>query len=232
MVRTFVAVLVYAFASAGLAMAQDAPAAVVSGGVSASNMQSHTDLSWSGAFGYRFNHFVGMEIEATFVPNVRSAFPTDRAVIQTAGSTTVVGAGSAASIVQIFPTPRYSNPGGRIVLFTNSARVDIPTTTDRVAPFFIAGGGVASVRRTAQFAYPILDPLPLGVPTRDAAPTFRQVVQSVQSSSTDLALTLGGGVTVWITDSFGIEADLRLFRLFGDEDRNLGRFGAGVRYLF
>jgi len=26
--------------------------------------------------------------------------------------------------------------------------------------------------------------------------------------------------------------DLRLFRLLGDDDRNLGRFGVGVRYAF
>ena len=29
-----------------------------------------------------------------------------------------------------------------------------------------------------------------------------------------------------------VEADLRLFRLMGETDRNVGRFGVGVRYRF
>jgi hypothetical protein len=29
-----------------------------------------------------------------------------------------------------------------------------------------------------------------------------------------------------------VDADLRLFRLIGNEDLNVGRFGVGVRYRF
>jgi hypothetical protein len=47
-----------------------------------------------------------------------------------------------------------------------------------------------------------------------------------------MALTLGGGAGVRVASSLWLDVDLRLFRLLGDDDRNLGRFGVGVRYAF
>ncbi len=115
------------------------------------------------------------------------------------------------------------------MLFTNAARIDIPTTSRRVTPFFAAGGGVASVRRTADFSYPF----PLLPAVSPALPIdVRPITQRVTASSTEMTLTLGGGVGVRVASSLWVDADLRVFRLFGDEDRNLGRFGVGVRYAF
>jgi len=223
-------------ASAASAVAQDRGAAVVGGSVSAANMDSRTDVAYAGTFGYRFNRVVGLEIEATLVPRVRSAFPTDRVVIQgVSTATTAVPSTLSGSIVQIYPTPFYANPTGRIVIFTNSARIEIPTTTPRVTPYFVAGGGVASVRRTADFIYPVPIPLPVaapGVAPTPIIPQYRQVTQRVVSSSTDLAVTIGGGASIRVSSSFSVDADLRLFRLLSDDDRNLGRFGVGARYRF
>ncbi len=47
------------------ALAQDDRGASVSGAVSATNMDSGTEFSFSGAFGYRFSRVVGFELETT-----------------------------------------------------------------------------------------------------------------------------------------------------------------------
>jgi hypothetical protein len=53
---------------------------------------------------------------------------------------------------------------------------------------------------------------------------LRTIIEPVRSSSIDLALTLGGGLDVRVASQLSIEADLRLFRLMGETDRNMGRF--------
>ena len=206
------------------AAAQDKTSAFIGGSVSAANMESRTEIAFSGSFGYRFSRIVSFVMEATGVPSVESGFPTNTPVIL-AGATTV-----ASTSVAIFPGPTYSNLGGRIVLLTNTARIDIPTTSTRVTPFFSAGGGVANVRRTADFGYEF--PLPLLPPGTPTLPIVRPFVQHITASSTDMALTLGGGTGVRVAKSLWLDVDLRLFRLLGDDDQNLGRFGVGVRYGF
>src|SRR5262245_29100147 len=209
------------------AAAQDRTSAFVGGSVSAANTANHTEIAFAGLFGYRFSRVVSFVIEATVVPDVRGPFPVDSPFIQTTNSSTSNSVSSSSLVV--FPGPFFSNPGGRIVLFTNTARIDIPTTSSRVTPFFAAGGGVANVRRTADFGipFPLVPTLPPGLPI-----DIRSITQRVTSSSTDLTLTIGGGVGVRVASSLWLDADLRVFRLFGDEDRNLGRFGVGVRYAF
>lgn len=204
------------------AAAQDRRSAFVGGSVSAANMESRTEIAYTGSFGYRFSRVVSFVIEATGVPSVESPFPTNTPVIL-AGATT-----TASTSVAIFPGPTFLNLGGRIVVLTNTARIDIPTTSARVTPFFSAGGGVANVRRTADFSYQLPVPLP-GTPT---LPIVRPFIQHITASSTDMALTLGGGAGVRVASSLWLDVDLRLFRLLGDDDRNLGRFGVGVRYAF
>ncbi len=206
------------------AAAQDRSSAFVGGSVSAANMESRTEIAYTGAFGYRFSRVVSFVIEATGVPSVESSFPASSPVILSAG------AAPPSTSIAIFPGPTYSNLGGRIVLLTNTARIDIPTTSTRVTPFFSAGGGVANVRRTADFSYQF--PLPLFPPGTPTLPIVRPFVQHLTSSSTDRALTLGGGAGVRVAKSLWLDVDLRLFRLLGDDDRNLGRFGVGVRYAF
>ena len=206
------------------AAAQDRGSAFVGGSVSAANMESRTEIAYTGSFGYRFSRVVSFVIEATGVPSVESPFPTNTPVIL-AGATT-----AASTSVAIFPGPTFSNLGGRIVMLTNTARIDIPTTSTRVTPFFSAGGGVANVRRTADFSYQLLAPLP--VPGTPTLPIVRPFIQHLTASSTDMALTLGGGAGVRVAKALWLDVDLRLFRLLGDDDQNLGRFGVGVRYAF
>ena len=222
------------------AFAQEDRGAVVGGSVSATNMASHTDVAFAGTFGYRFGRVFGMEIETTAVPNVKSPFRDDFPAILSGSTASILGgstvsAGSAVSFTridpgQIYPGPTYSNQRGRVVIFTNNARVEIPTTSTRVTPYFVAGGGIANVRRRADFSYPL--PLAINPVSPSAVPQLRPVILPIVSSSTDLALTIGGGVDVRVMKQLFVEADLRLFRLLGQEDQNLGRFGVGVRYRF
>jgi opacity protein-like surface antigen len=213
---TFKTCLVLLILSIAAAAAAQERRAFLSGSVSAANMQSTTDVALAGALGYRLNRVVSLGIETTVMPNVRSSFPTNR------------GNGSNASVV--------TNAGGRVALFTGAARIDIPMTSARMTPFLTAGGGAASVRRTADFTYLVVTQTPTEVitrtgVTRDPGET-RSVTEGVSASSTPLALMLGGGTDILLTHSLGLEVDFRLFRLFGNDDQNVGRFGLGVRYVF
>jgi hypothetical protein len=233
---TLVLVLVLCASRAG--WAADERGAAVGADVAAFNMQSRTDVSFGATFEYRFTDIVGLEIGATVVPAIRSAFPANQVTLQDSLAPT--------AIPQIFPGPSYSNPGGRAVLFVNSVRIHIPTTAARIEPYFVAGGGIAMVRRTADLTFPIgfattpiavtgtLSPVaaPIPIPVPIPIPPIQTVTQPVTSTTTDLALTLGGGLGVRVTRQVSIDADLRLFRLLGNQDQNVGRFGVAVRYRF
>jgi opacity protein-like surface antigen len=216
------------------ASAADERTASVAGQVSAMNLDSYTALTFSGSFEYRFTRVVGLELEATMAPTLKSPYPNGFTILGGSVRGGFAFTSSSAAPV-IYPGPTYTNEGGRAVIFSNNVRVAIPTTAARLEPYFVAGGGVASVRHTADLVYnPILlTPTP-NPPVGVIVPTIpvRQFTQRVTSSSVDLALTLGGGLSVRATSGLWIEADLRLFRLLGSEDRNVGRFGAGARYRF
>jgi hypothetical protein len=234
--RVATAVLVLALCVSSGARAADERGAAVGADVAAFNMQSRTDVSFGATFEYRFTDIVGLEIGATVVPTIRSAFPANPATIQDSLAST--------GILQVFPGPSYSNPGGRAILFVNSVRIHIPTTAARIDPYFVAGGGIAMVRRTADLTFPIayaptpisltgtISPIAAPIPIPIPIPPIRTLTQHVTSSTTDLALTLGGGLGVRVTRQVSIDADLRLFRLVGNQDQNVGRFAAAVRFRF
>jgi opacity protein-like surface antigen len=193
------------------ALAQDERGATVGGTIAAMNMESSTDLSFSGTFGYQFSRVVGLEIEATAVPDLTSEpFPI--------------------AVILIYPGPRIENQDGRAIIFSTNVRAHIPTTTTRLDPYFVAGGGVASLRRTADLVYSGISPVATGTV---GMPVLRvPFTQPIRESTTDMALTLGGGIGVRVARRLFVDADLRMFRLLGQEDRNAGRFGVGVRYRF
>ena len=207
---------------AGSASAQDTRASVA-GGVSATNMESTTDASVSGGFEWRFGSVVGLEVEAMLVPTLKARFPEEPVTIQALGSIT------PGATLQIFPAPTLTNFGGRLVAFSNAVRLRIPTSAARIEPFFVAGGGVASVRQTADFVYalPIVTVVPPGSPL-----PLRTLTQRVTRSEVDLALVIGGGMGIRAARRLWVDVDLRLLRLMGDADRNVGRFGVAARYVF
>ena len=208
------------------ALGQADRGASVAGGISVTNMESRTPLSFSGAFTYHFSRVVGLELETTVIPTLKSEFPG----VQTPNLPADLGA------LVIIPAPSVRNQDGRAVIFSNNVRISIPTTSTRLEPFFVAGGGIASERHTADYVYsfPPL-PVPILVPLSGAIsplPPFPTTTQPVSSSSVGLALTLGGGLSVRVASQMAVEVDLRLFRILGDQDSNAGRFGVGVRYRF
>ena len=211
--------------TASVASAQES-GATVSGSIAATNMESRTAVTVASSFGYRFTRTVGLEIEATYVPSLKSPFPG----VTVQNSSTIARAelaGSLAATGLIFPGPTFTNSSGHLVVLSNDIRIELPTTAPRLTPYFVAGGGVAHVRRRADITYPF--PLPLA----GAMPIpIRPIPRPVSFTQTDLALTLGGGLNVRVVSRVSVDADLRFFRLLGDEDRNVGRFGAGVRYRF
>jgi opacity protein-like surface antigen len=222
--------------SASGALAADERTAAVGGNVSAMDIDSYTALSFSASFEYRFSRVVGLEVEATLAPKLKSPFPNSGYNILAGSSTAAAVTGALTGVgLAIYPAPTYTNADGRAVIFSNNVRIAIPTTTARLEPYFVAGGGMATVRHTADLVY---GPVPLAVtpnpPTGIVFPPLpvRQFTQRVTASSNDLALTLGGGLSVRTTPQFWIDADLRLFRLLGDTDRNVGRFGVRARYGF
>lgn len=208
--------------------AQEDRGAVVSGHVTATNIESHTDVGFDGTFGYRFTRVFGFEIEATVVPSLNGPVPNYPVILSNATVWSSLG-GSVAT--QIFPGPTISDTDGRLVVFTNNARVEIPTTSDRVLPYFVAGGGIANIRRTAQFSYLVPAIQAPGGPGI-IVPQPRPIIQPIISSSTDLALTIGGGVGLRVMKRTWVDVDLRFLRLLAYEDVNVGRFGIGMRYRF
>jgi len=216
--KTFVLAACLTLAAAP-APAQDGRGVFAAGSVSAVNMESNTDVAYAGSFGFRFSRVASLVVETTAVPHLHSGFPIN---------TPILLSGTPVSGVLIYPGPQLGNESGRIVLLTNAVRIDIPTTSARVTPFFSAGGGGAHIRRTTDLVYPVPLPLQPGNPPGQV----RQITQHFTASQTELALTLGGGAGIRLTSSLWLDVDLRLYRLLGDEDQNLGRFGVGARYGF
>jgi hypothetical protein len=233
-VRAAIVFLVLLLANA--AFAADDRTASVAGVASAMNIDSDTVLSFSGSFEYRFNRVVGLEIEATLAPSLTGPFRYPYPIL--AGSSAGLTWASSSASPVIFPGPTFTNEDGRAVILSNNVRVVIPTTAARLEPYFVAGGGVANIRRTADLIYGPFPTARRSIPPTGVvsvvAPSLPILpyTQRVTSSSVDLALTLGGGIGVQTTSHLWIETDLRRFRLLGNADRNVGRFGVGARYTF
>ena len=214
-----VSVLVLSLIVAAPLSAQDTAGAVVAASVGAMSIDSATNFSITGSGGYRFNRYVGLEVEVTAIPTVKGAFPSS-------GNDLVIQGFPVSTLV--FPAPNISNENGRAVFVTNDVRVELPTAAEHVTPFFVAGAGVATIRRTADYSYRVGILPPVGV----GGGGIQTLTQPLTTSSTDVALTIGGGVAVKIASHASIDGDVRYFRLLGENDRNVGRFGVGVRYRF
>ena len=118
------------------------------------------------------------------------------------------------------PARQYPTDG-RATIFTTNVRLEIPTMTARVIPYVVGGGGVANVKESFTITLPVPSGIPVVIPARP-----------VTQSSTDMVLTLGGGVSMLVSAHLSIDVDLRYLRLVANRDRNVGRFGVGFSYRF
>ena len=189
--------------------------AIVNGAIGAAVGNDATDLEVSGGIGYRFNRAIGFEIEFTHVPRLdprgQYAFSTLRICCGVLEQTTK----------------------GHATVFTTNVRVEVPTTMRRVLPFVVGGGGIASVTEKSSVIYYAvpLDSVSAGVsiPTPNILPGPQQFVSTTTLA---MALTLGGGASILLTDHLAIDGDLRVLKLLADTGRTVGRFQAGASYRF
>ena len=193
------------------ARAQPATGAIAGGTVGVAAIDSSTDLSVSGSAGYRFNRVFGLGIELTSVPTLSGD----------------------SNVYLPYRAEDNGGAGGRVTIFTTNVRLEIPTTTPRVVPYAVVGGGVANVKERVDVVIgvgilvPATQPAP--IPLMYPPPDFRQ---TFLFSTTNLALTVGGGVSFLAGGHVSVDVDLRYLRLMGEADRNVGRFGGGVSYRF
>jgi opacity protein-like surface antigen len=213
-------------ANATPALAQTSQGAIVSGIASAFVTDSETSVSISVGTGYRFNRAFGLGIEFTAAPSVES----DRGLPFTA---------SSRALPVDFPERE-----SQIMVFTTNVRLEVPTTSSRFVPYAVAGGGVANVKESVDVIIalsslrpgiipgPSIIQGPSLVPGIDLPAIYPPIPYSYRLSTTSLALTLGGGVSLLAGEHLSIDVDLRYLRILDTQNRNIGRFGAGASYRF
>ena len=192
------------------AMAQSPQGAIVSGSVGATAVDSQTAWSFSAAGGYRFNRTFGMGLEFSQAPSIDSDdnvfLPIGRPV-------------------------DFLDVSGQLTTFTANIRLEVPTTSSRFIPYAVAGGGVANMKRSygpISLASQVISVPELLLPAAIYPPSCC----GYRLSTTSLALTVGGGLSILTGEHLSIDVDLRYLRLMDVTDDNIGRFGVGASYRF
>ncbi len=192
--------------------------AIVNGAVGAFVGDHATDVEISGGIGYRFNRALGFGIEFTHVPDLDTSGPYAFSALRICCDAT-----------------GGPHAGGHATIFTTNVRVEVPTTMRRVLPFVVGGGGIASVTEKLPIIYyatPLasqLASLGISVPVPDILPGPQQLVSNTTLA---MALTLGGGASILMSDHFSIDGDLRVLELLANTGRTIGRFQVGASYRF
>lgn len=182
-----------------------------------------TGIAISGGVAYRFNRSIGFGIELTHLPSLESD----------SGLVRILGVPTSRPFVE------DDDEDGYATIFTTNIRVEIPTTMRRIIPYVVGGGGMASVTESYPIYYALTAstvPPALLADVSSALsvpyPAIYPGPRVYQYTTTAMALNLGGGASVLITDRFAVDVDLRAFRLLGEDKRTMGRFGVGASYRF
>ena len=198
------------------ARAQSASGAIANGSVAAAVDGAGTDVSVAGSLGFRLNSVMGLGVELTWM-NLKETTPGD--------------------VTDAYSSLVYSNGRSDALFFTTNVRIEIPTTSRRILPYAVGGGGVAGT--TNRYTVTLRTSVPLPLVTIPPGlvipiPIPVPVVESheVSSSSTGLALVLGGGVSFLATAHISVDIDLRGFYIRGNPSGSIGRFGVGTSYRF
>jgi hypothetical protein len=56
--------------------------------------------------------------------------------------------------------------------------------------------------------------------------------ESLSRTTTDFAVSFGGGVSFLMNDHWSLDGDARYFGIFGRQDDQIGRYGGGITYRF
>src|SRR5579862_3135497 len=195
------------------ARAQESLGPFVSGSVAAAVDGGVGRQSLQGAVGYRLNRIVGIEFETTWMPLAANAPP---------------------NVGDPYLAFNFSNAKSQAFFLTMNTRLKIPTNAKRIQPYAVIGAGSALTRST--------DTLTVSY-TQQVRPGQLVTNQSVEDQAKHVALfgaTLGGGVSLLVTDHVAIDVDLRgfyvrgtpVFSSGGSVGGAVGRFGIGTSYRF
>ena len=188
-----------------------AQGALVHGAVSAAIADGETSPAYSGGVTWRFNRAFGLGVELSHLPSLTSNLPG------------------------IYCCGRFDDQDTSATVFTTNIRLEVPTTSNRIIPFVVAGGGVAGVTQNYSVIYAaatLVDLSALRSLAPNTIPTILPGPMDVEYTNTNMALTLGGGASFLVSNHFAIDADLGVLHIMGNDSRNIGRFGAGVSYRF
>jgi opacity protein-like surface antigen len=56
--------------------------------------------------------------------------------------------------------------------------------------------------------------------------------ETIRRTTTDFAMTLGGGVGIRLSDRWTVDVDARYLGVAGERDIDTGRYGAGITFRF
>jgi hypothetical protein len=150
----------------------------VHGSVAAAISGGETAPLFGGGVTYRFNRALGLGVELTHVRSLDAGFP----YIYCCGNDTKE----------------------RSTVFTTNVRVEVPTTSRRVIPFVVGGGGVAAVTRSYSVVYSLAAQR-LGMPLSSLGLSILPAPSEYESTISNMALTLGGGANFLLTDHVAVD---------------------------
>ncbi len=187
-----------------------AQGALVHASVGAAAADGQTSPAFGGGIAWRVNRALGFGVELSHLRSLASDYPAYYCC--------------------------SDDQEARATVFTTNVRIEIPTTSARVIPYVVGGGGVASVTQSYSVIYAQLaerlglrpEIIGIGLNTIPVLPGPSEL----QTTSTSMALTLGGGASLLVTDHVAVDADARVLHLASDRARNIGRFSVGVSYRF
>lgn len=221
--RALAAVLLLVAATSS-ASAQTESGGLASVTVSAFAINDETKASFAAGIGYRFNRVVALGVELTAVPDFMPRVQE---------SPLYPLATSFNGLIYPSPIYRYEPAGGHATFFTGNLRLTVPTRSTRISPYMMGGAGVAAVRSeidsVIDYGPIILASIPASLPRTIAYPV---ITQRLTHTTTDITLTMGGGVSLMMTDQWSVDADARYIAVTGEASGDLGRFGAGLTYRF
>ncbi len=223
--------LIHTLLAAFLALSVATPALAQRSGGRASGLfggsfgDGGSHVAAAASAGYRVTRHFGFEIEFGYVPRIRLNDIAPPPLFQAVTAPT-------RSKGQIpIPVDFTFDSSAREFTFVSNFVVEFPTALDWFRPYVLAGGGLASLRRTQTIHIPeILSNLDeiraLGIDV--TLPTF-----TVRQTETDLALDAGGGLEFGLGRSLALSGDVRYFQILAQAgDVHTVRVGARISYRF
>jgi hypothetical protein len=212
-----------------VANAQPETGGIASLGTSAAFGGEATEVSITGALGYRVTPTLAITLELTALPDLTPKLPEapDYFIAR------------ATPLIYPTPFPSYSAEGGHGTFVTGNLRLELPAQ-GRVRPYLLAGAGAGTVveRVRTRFSYPVIplaELIAIGlVPPASVVPALppQSFEEVIQTSFTGLTATFGGGFGFRLSETFTLDVDLRYLALLGQGDRHLARLGAGLTARF